>query len=321
MTVQQSTYARPRASLGVAFQEYDTDGMECIATDVLPELEVQEESSTISVVTREGLLKRADPKRGSGGTYNRIDTETEDKDYTCKDYGLEGRLPDEKRKKFATDFDAEEVTVKTLHTKMAIEQEIRAAAAVFNTTTWDTGNAALYTDNSGSPWDNIATKIIAQVLAAVEKVRANTGVTPNALVLSKAQLVNILQNTEILSRFPGAAVITKKMLEGALASIFGLDKLVVGGQVYDSAKEGQAFVGSDVWSDDYAMVAKVAQKGDSMETPCIGRTCVWAPDAPEIITVEQYREEQTRSDVFRTRQYVTELICDAYFGHLMKVDA
>ena len=37
--------------------------------------------------------------------------------------------------------------------------------------------------------------------------------------------------------------------------------------------------------------------------------------------VVQYREEQTESDIFRVREYCDELIADAYFGHLLKIDA
>ena len=44
-------------------------------------------------------------------------------------------------------------------------------------------------------------------------------------------------------------------------------------------------------------------------------------DSPENATVEQYRDDAARSDIFRVRQHVDELIIDPYFAHLMKVDA
>jgi hypothetical protein len=37
------------------------------------------------------------------------------------------------------------------------------------------------------------------------------------------------------------------------------------------------------------------------------------------VTVEQYRDEEARADIFRVRQNTDELIIDPYFGHLMKV--
>ena len=36
-------------------------------------------------------------------------------------------------------------------------------------------------------------------------------------------------------------------------------------------------------------------------------------------TVEQYRDDASRSDIFRVRQHVDEIVIDPYFAHLMKV--
>jgi hypothetical protein len=61
----------------------------------------------------------------------------------------------------------------------------------------------------------------------------------------------------------------------------------------------------------------VATSGDIRE-PCIGRTFHWAQDGSSIGgTVEQYREEQTRSNVIRVRHDVDELIILPAAGHLL----
>ena len=318
MPIQHPTYAVPRMDLGEAFHEYDPSIDGFIATKVLPPLPVAKEAATMSVITRENL-KRADAKHSNGAAFNRINLITEDKAYASEDYGLEIQLTDKDRSKYRDDYDAELESSQALAKKIFNELEIRVATAVFNTTTWT--NTPLYTDNKATPWSTNTTDIIAQVTAAKEKVRANTGVRADALIIGEPAMNNLLINTVIRARFPGAAVITEEMLRANLAAIFGLTELIVGGAVYDSAKEGQTFSGSDIWNYKYAMVGKI-QRGPTRVNPGIGRVMTWEEltDAADIAPVLQYREEQTASDIFRIQQYLDELIFDAYFGHLMRIE-
>jgi len=314
MPIQNASRAVPREDLRDALGEYSTSGFDFIAREVLPVKSVKQEAANLSVLTRENL-KRADTKHSNGSAFNRVALVTEDTSYACVDYGLEDTLTDKDRATYDTDFDAELETIQLVQDKIDIEQEVRAATAIFNTSTF-TG-AALYTDNSGSPWDTITTNIITQVVAAKEKVRQNCGMMPDTMVIGAATMANMLKNTAIIARFPGAAIITEENLRSAFASIFGLKKLLVGSSVYDGALDGQSFTSSDVWSDDYAMVCKI--NDGSLKSGGLGRTVVW--DTFDGLGVVQYREEQTESDVYRVRQYQQEKIFDPYFGHLMKIDA
>ena len=44
---------------------------------------------------------------------------------------------------------------------------------------------------------------------------------------------------------------------------------------------------------------------------------MWENDAPDIIVTEQYREEQTRSDIYRVRQYTDECIQFSGAGYII----
>ena len=314
MPIQTASRAVPREDLRDALHEYSTSEMNFIAREVLPVRTVPVKAANLSVWSRENL-KRADTKHSNGGAFNRVVAKTEDTSYACVDHGLEDTLTDEDRSTYDTDFDAELETVQLIQDKINIEQEVRTAAAVFNTTTW-TGSA-LYTDNSASPWDTVTTNVITQVVAAKEKVRQNCGMMPDTMVIGAGSMANLLKNTAIIARFPGATIITEDMLRESFASIFGLKNLLVGNGVYDSALDGQSFTSADIWSDDYAMICKINQ--GSLKSGGIGRTVVW--DTFDGLGVVEYREEQTESDVYRVRQYQQEKIFDPYFGHLMKIDA
>lgn len=319
MGIQQAVYGTPRADLGAAIMEYVDNKENLITTKVLPIFGVEKKAATISVITRESLLKYAgDGMHKSGTAYARLEIYAEDKTFACKERAFEGALPADKAEEYAGDFNTDFVVAKHPALKMFIAQERAAAAKIFNVTTW--AGAELFTDNKANPWSTAATDIIGQVLAAKEKVRKNTGMNPNALIVGAETLANMLKNTGIKAQFPGSSIVTLALIEGALPAIFGLSKLIVGGQVYDSALEGQTFVGVDVWAKTYAMVALVAEDEGDLTQPCVGRTLLWTTDTPDIATVDEYEEVQTRNKIFRCRQFTDENIFDAYFGHLMQIE-
>lgn len=316
MPIQYTSYATPRADLGEVFREFSPSGQRFIAEEILPARPVAKKAASLSVLTRENL-KRNDTKHANGGAFNRIGIVAEDLSYTCVDHGLEIPVTTEDRETYVDDFDCDSESVEVLKQRMLIEREVRAAALVFNGTTW-TGSA-LYTNVSAASWATSTSDVIAHVVAAKEKVRNGTGVMPNALILGAAAMAQLLINSKITGRFPGATIITEEMLRQQMAAIFGLEKLIVGSVVYDGAKEGQAFSGTDIWGSTYAMVARI-QEGSTRVNPGLGRSLIWSPIDNGIDGIVEYREEQTDSDIFRAREFRVEKVFDPYFAHLLKIN-
>jgi hypothetical protein len=313
------TYGTPRLDLGAAFMEFMDNQADFIGARVLSIFRSQKKAATFSAITRESITRTTETKRAPRSAYNRDTFEAKDKSFACEEHGLEGPLDDSERELYRSDFDAELATVQTTGRRVLLAQEMRIAAALFNTTTF-TG-ASLYTDNSGSPWDNAATDVIAQVRAAKEKVRQNTGMMPNAIWFSEENLNRLKANTGIKAAIQYVARLTDAELNNAIADLFGIPLVLIARSIKNTAKEGAAFSGADVWSDDYVQLGVIAPQDSSLREPSVGRTILWSADSPENQTVEQYRDETVRSDIFRVRHTVDEIIIDPYFAHLMKVDA
>jgi hypothetical protein len=58
----------------------------------------------------------------------------------------------------------------------------------------------------------------------------------------------------------------------------------------------------------------VATQPSNLKEACIGRTFLWTEDTPDNLVTEEYREEQTRSNVYRVRQNTDE--CFVFTGAL-----
>lgn len=320
MVNYSGTYATPRPDLGAAYQEFMDDPAmsQFIANQVAPIVETPVLAGKFSAITRESALAGADARRGAGSAYNRVDMGAEDKSFECEEFGLEAPVDDRKRRFYQNDFDHQAASLLQLIRKIRIEQERRMATLIQNTTTW-TG-APLFTDVSAAPWDTAGSDVIGHVLAAKEKVRAGTGMKANSLILSEAQFQNLLKNTGIIARFPGSLAVTEDVIAATLARIFGLQRIIRGGAVRNTANEAVAATLADIWSDDYAMVAHVCDQGAPIDAPAVARTFLFTPDSPTDLVVEQYREEQVRAEILRARHDVDEVVMDAALGHLLKID-
>lgn len=317
MGIQKTSYANPRLDLGAGIMEYFIEQDALVGTQALPIFKTPKKEASYAAITRESLTREGDTKRAARAKYQRDDVDTEDKTFKCEEHGLEGALDDSERALFKNDFDAEMATTRGIANKLMIAQEKRIADLVFNTTTF-TGSS-LFTDNSGSPWATAGTDIIGQVDAGKDKVRANTGMSANGIIMSYANLTRIKGNTDIKDRIKYTSRASESQILNALADLFGLDYVWIAKGIRNSAKHGQAFSGSDIWNSSYVMVGRFVTNGQDLKEPGLGRTFLWDDDSSENVVVEEYRDESARSDIYRVRQHVDEVIVDPQFGHLIQV--
>lgn len=311
------TYAVPRLDLAQAFLEYAPADINFIAEQALPVVRTRVKSGTFSALTREDMLREVPLKRNSKSAYARDDFSGEDKTFACEEYGIEDPIGDDEMKRFSNDFDSGVSAMQFLKLRLAIAQERRASALLFSAT-WTGGGSTLYTDVA-TAWSNASADIVGDIEAAKRTSLGLTGLKPNTLILNEVNLSYLLANTAIVGRVQYAQVATRQVVLNALANIFGLERILVGGGVYNSAKEGVAATVANIWSSSYAMVARVPTTSNLAE-PGVARSFLWEDDSGSTVVAESYREEQTRSTVYRVRQNMDEVVLDASFAHLMKVD-
>jgi len=308
----------PRLDLSAAVEEYIQNDSDFIGTKVLAIKDVPQQSSKFKAKTRASVTLDADTKRAKSGHYNRISLEVKDLTYACEENGLEEVLGDDERNLYESDFDAEFATAKNVADALKRMQEKRISEAVFNTSTFF--GSDLYTDAAATKaWNDATADAIGNVRTAKRKVKANCGITPNALILNGNILEYLKSNTAVKDAIKYTARLTEAEISNAIADLFGVDYVLVADSIRNSAKKGKAFSSSAIWSDLYAMVAIIASHGSDLRTPSLGRTLLWTTDSPDNCTVEEYRDNPARGDVYRVRQNTEEKIIDPYFAHLIKV--
>lgn len=316
------SYGTPRLDLGEAFYEYMYSPDKFIASEVFGLFDSPKKKGTFSKIRRESLLRPAsDLKRAPKSSYNRDDFDAEDQSFECEEYGTEVQLDHSDREFYKSDFDAEKAATEVGWHRLMVGFEQRVATILFDGTTNFTVANGKRTDVSAA-WSTASTDIIGDVQTAKEKVRSRTGENPNALVIGAGVVPFLMKNTGIKAAMSNDERKGIEAIKSALASIFGLDKIIIGQAVTNAQNEGQTMTSAtDVWSSIWASVCKVADSGSSLVTPCVGRSLLWVADSPDAALMEEYEEPQTRSTVFRARHWMDELLIDANFAQLLDIAA
>jgi hypothetical protein len=301
------------------FYEFDLE-MEkngFISTKVLAVAETALQSDNPGKVPLEQLLKPADTKRTSQGNYNRLTTRFETFAYATEENGIEHPVDERDERRYQHIIQAERVAADVAFATVMRNQEQRVADAVFNATTFSS-----YTTGITNEWDDAANAVpVTDVEAAVQSVYDQSGLWANALVINRKVFRNLRNCESVIDRINSAgagdpskpADVTTAML----SAVFDLPYILVAGASKNGANEGQAASISQIWSDEYAMVCRIATS-ENMREPCIGRTFHWGEDGSTIGgTFEEYYSEEARAKIIRVRHDTDEVIMYPQAGHLL----
>jgi hypothetical protein len=310
--MQTASTATIRPDLADGLTEYSKNLMgQFMATKVLPLRPVDKKSGTYGKILIAQLTGAAgDPARSPGAAYRRLTHEITTDNYTCAEYGYEETVDDGEGRVVGEFFPAAMEAVQLCRFKLMRAQEIRAAAAVFNATTF-----ASYTGAVTTEWNTAASATpYADIQDAKLTLLRNVGGAIDGrigLAVSYKVFKNILKTTEIKALISGGNGAEKARLldisQADLATILGID------DVFTSAAQS---AGADIWDDEYAMLF-IHSTGALSSSVQMGRTFQWSADCPSEALVESYREESIRSNVYRVRQFLTEKITIPAAGYLL----
>lgn len=316
---QQLSTLRP--DLASSLEDFDlmADAQHFIGQKIFPVLEVDRASGTFGRIPLEHLLQERETARAPGGGYNRGNWKFEEETYVTKENGWEEPVDDNEAEMYRDYFDAEAISTARAQRIIVENREKRIAAAVFDPATWTGANLTTGVMNE---WDDAVNATpIEDVEAAVRKVYGNCGLWANALVINRLVFRNLRLCEQIIERVSasgsGDRVRAQDITEAQLAACFDLDHVLVAGGSKNTAKEGKSATISQIWSDEYAMVCRIAETPDVRE-PCIGRTFNWAGDGGDFDgRVETYRDETVRADIIRVRHQTCEKMLYKEAGHLL----
>ncbi len=299
-----------RPELMTLMSEFVETQEDFIATKVFPIFQTDEKEGDFPFLPVEVLLDMPNTIRAPRSNYPRGDYEFEADSFNCVENGWEEPVDEIEARLYAKFFDAEEVAARRATGIILRKQEKRVAEMLFNEDNFTVHNVTKsWSDKSDST-------PIEDINAGKQAIHDALGVRANVLVLTYPAVLALSVCSQIIDRVQSDTIVEGELDATALAKIFLVDKVLVAGGRYNTAKKGQTAVLGDIWNSAYAMLCRVSSDQD-LRTPQIGRTFLWTGDSPANVIVESYEEEQKRSTIIRCRQHTDENILNEVAGYLL----
>lgn len=307
-------FGTPRLDLADAMWEYMFSEMDFIGMRAFPMFRTPEKTGTFPKVTRENF-RPSDTKRARNSRYNRDDIETEDDTYLCVEDGHEKIVGAVDSKQYSSYFDAELVAARLAMWRCLYTNEIETRDKIIDAATF-TGELLT---TASTAWSDAGADIINDVQVGIEAVRKRTGREPNTLVLPAASKPYFMRNNKIRETIKYVERATIEALARSLAPVLGVQQVLFGKGVYNSAAKNKPAVMTDIWPVTHAALLHAPAQGAPLEEMALGRTMLWDDETPDGVLVEEYPEPQTRGLVIRARLHSDKKRVDVYNGQLIDI--
>lgn len=247
-----------------------------VADKVFPRIPVNKKTDTYFVYDRGDMLRdemqvRAPGSESAGGGFR-----ISDDDYSCKVFSYHVDIDDQTRANYDDPLRPDEDAARYLTEKALIKRERDWATKYFTTGVWTGSSTAtdLVAGTDFTAWDDAASTPIEDVKKQKRSVLKKTGVKPNTLVLDVNGFDALTEHPDIVDRIKHTS--DRSVDAAIIARLFGLDRILVGEAVYNTAQEGLTTSTDFVFGNDALLVHAAPNPG--LQTVSGGYTFVWTAD-------------------------------------------
>lgn len=246
--------------------------------------------------------------RPLGGYPRQVGYAIEKKTYYVEEEALEFMVDDRVRANSdaAGGNDPERQGTSLLTSQMLIHREQRWADAYFKTGVWGTdltGVAGAPVAGQFRKWNDATSDPISDIDVNRDAIGQKTGMEANVLVLGRRTFRHLKNHPDILDRikYTARGIITQDLL----ASMFGVDRILVPGGIRNLAAEGEADNHDWIISDDDALLVHAAS-APGLQTPSAGYIFAWtgllgSNAFNSLSVVTRGRDDRAYSDWFHVR--------------------
>ena len=229
--------------------------------------------------------------RASDGPYTQLGYGVSSSTYNTVEHGYEKLLADPIRNASQTPEDLQMKDVQFLTNALQMDLESSVASKLFTTSVWGTD----VTLTGGNQWSDYANSDpINDIMTGKIAIHRLVGQNPNIMFIGIASWLLLREHPLLLDKikYTQKAVLT----EDIVASLLGLDEVVVGDTSYNSAAEGQTAVGADIWGKNALLLCR--------NSPTLGvangaYTFIWDEIGNNPWAIQDYREEKLRGTMTR----------------------
>jgi len=273
-----------------------------IADQVMPVVPVKKESDLYYTYTRNWRLPVA--LRAAGAEAAEVEWNVGSDTYSCIEYALKDLLPDRVRNNADKPLSMDADTTENLTDLIQLGREKRVADVVFTS-----GNHGSTSALSGTnQWDDYAgSDPIGDVRTAMNTVHAASGKLPNTMVMGREVFIKLLDHPDVLERIKYTQ--KGKITSQILASLFEVDKILVGNALYDSSTVDASESLGYIWGKSVALIY-------AQQSPGLKKVSYGYQFQSRGFRTKKWREEGRDGDFFESGEIRDEKIVATSCGYL-----
>lgn len=234
--MQDAHIDRAMTNISVAYLQEATN---FVADKVFPIVPVKRQSDVFYIYNKGDFMRDEAQLRGAasesaGGDYG-VEASSP---YYCRKHAFHKDVTPEERANYDEPLDADMDATDFVSQKMLIRREMAWTDTFFKTGVWGTEFEGAATASTGKLvyWDNPTSTPIQDITNAAVGMASATGMKPNTLLLSPSAFNALKNHDDILDRirYTQKGIVTTDLL----ATLFEVDKVLVGWGVVNSAAKG-----------------------------------------------------------------------------------
>lgn len=285
--------------IGYSNQEY-------IADQIFPVVLVDKQTDIIPEINQDYFFRSDANVIAEGNTAPDVGYKVTKSDtFYCTPVGLRHFISDARRANEDMPFNSDREASLLVMEKMLLKREVDFVTDFWKTGVWGTDVTG---GTTTTKWSNFGTSDpITDIRTYKRTVRRLIGRDPNTLVLGDLTFDVLQDHPDFLDRikYTGSNTQPADVTLNALASLFGVDKVLVGRSIYTTTNEGaSSFTYSALWDDDALLM--YLPPSPSVWTPSAGYTFVWRtglPGGADMQWVRKYRDDERLGDYVEVRSY------------------
>ena len=283
-----------------------------IAEELFPSIPVKLQSGK-HFIYDQGRFRLNQTKRSSGANSQEVQLKlTTGLPYYCEDHSLKQFVSDEDVDNSQTPTDPFTDATENVMDMHLVARESEVASIVTSTANL-TQNTTLSGTSQWSDYSN--SDPFSDIETGKQTVHAAIHQTPNILVMGKQAWDKLKLHPALIERikYTGKGPLTTDMV----ASLFEVDRILVGGAAKNTAKEGQTDSTSYIWGKDAVLLYKPTRVAPKMIA--LGMTYVWQGKTLQTERLRGADEEDRKGTYVRVGNwYYDTNIVAASAGYLLK---
>ena len=279
-----------------------------IADLIFPIIETDKMSDYYYIWTKDFFFRNQVNLRAPGGAYPAGGLAVSDTQFVTKNWSLSYLMPREVQANADAALDLERVGAEWLADQFMLNREILASQTLFITGVWGTTTSLAGTDQ----WSDFANSDpITNFQTALETVEGNTGMTPNTAVFGVQAWNKVKRHPDLLDiyKYTTRGILTEEQVAQAL----GVEKVLIGRAMQNTAAEDVAFAGAYIWGKSCLICYVPPSPG--IFVPMSGATFVWRNQGLTL-TIDRIAVDRQKSDALQGDQQFVHQAVGSDLGYM-----